>query len=1155
MSPINIKLTQSLQTGFINQNVSSYKEYLPQLLVNDKTEGKKILSTIINELNNCEEFWFSVAFITTSGVATLVETLITLEKKGIKGKILVSQYLNFTQPEALKKILQFKNIELKIAVDNAFHSKGYLFKKKDIYNLIIGSSNLTASALCTNIEWNLKITATPISHIIFNAIKEFTTEYEKALSVDIAFIDNYEILYKKQIDYTKSLKKKLFISNIKEITPNLMQEEALANIEQLRIQGKTKALLISATGTGKTYLSAFDVKKVNPKKFLFIVHRLNIAKAAKKGYETIFGNSKSMGIYSGNHKELDADFIFSTIQTISRDSHLKQFNPNHFEYIVIDETHRASAESYQKILNYFNPKFLLGMTATPERTDGLDVFKLFDYNIAYEIRLHRALEEKMLSPFHYYGVTDITVDGKILDEDFNFNFLVSEERIDRIIEKANIYGCDNDKVRGLIFCSSNNECLALSNGFNQRGYKTIALSGDSSEEQRAQSIKNLESNEKENQLDYIFTVDIFNEGIDIPSVNQIIMIRPTQSAIVFIQQLGRGLRKIDNKGYLTVIDFIGNYKNNFLIPIALYGDTTYNKDSIRKLISSGSDLIPGTSTINFDQISKERIFESINSANMTLKRDLVKDYTLLKFQLGRIPMMIDFLEHGSRDPFLYVKYSKSYLNFVIELEDNLELHIDIREKKLLELFSNEINNSKRIEESLILKHLIHSKKIDIENFKSQIKKEYGYLISDETIDSSLNNLNFKFITENKDKKLVTVNKIYGFSILEKVGDKIIINESFSKTLNNSIFFQFLEDNIDYSIKTFNKLFKKNKFINGFVLYRKYSRKDVFRILNWESNPLAQNVGGYLINSDKTNCPIFVNYHKEESISSTTKYEDRFISNSEFEWMSKSKRTLNSPDVKSILNHKSELRLPLFIKKNNDEGTEFYFMGDMKPTENGFVQTSIPDDNGKLVSVVKINFTMNHPVEDSIYEYLTNGKDIELNSKEIIEPIPVVEINLSPFRVLPFDEINQYVNCIPLYDIKAAAGNFSDLQINEETEWIELSKPFKYNSDYFVCKVIGESMNKIIPSNSWCLFKKDTGGSRNGKIVLVHQSNIQDSDFGRGFTVKSYESKKSITEEIWSHNSIILKPQSYNPTFKSIVLVDDDDLIDLKVIGLFVEILN
>ena len=575
----------------------------------------------------------------------------------------------------------------------------------------------------------------------------------------------------------------------------------------------------------------------------------------------------------------------------------------------------------------------------------------------------------MLSQFHYYGVTDITVNGEKREETTDFSLLTSDERIDRIIEKVQFYGCDDGVVRGLIFCSRIDECKELTKRFNQRGYKTIALTGDNSETERSVAINRLESDNQEDKLDYIFTVDIFNEGIDIPRVNQVIMLRPTQSAIVFVQQLGRGLRKADNKEYLTVIDFIGNYGNNYLIPIALYGDTSYNKDSLRKFMSSGSSLIPGASTINFDKISRERIFEAIDTANMEMKKDLVNDYKLLKFKLGHIPMMVDFMEHGSRDPMLYVNYSKSYFSFVQDLEKPLQGKLSEHEQKLLELFSKEINNSKRVEESVILRELIEHKSLGIDKLKMYVRNQYSYEVSNETIASCIRNLNFEFIRENYNKKLVTVRNIYDLDIVKLDGDYLTLEPAFSSLLSNSTFVGFLLDNISYSINTFNDLFDAVNYHNGFVLYRKYSRKDVFRILNWQSNPVAQNVGGYMISPDETNCPIFVNYHKDESISNTTKYEDGFINNAEFEWMSKSKRTLKSPDVQTIMNYKKGLRLPLFIKKNNDEGKEFYFMGDVTPIENGFEQTIMPDDYGKEVSVVKIKFNMNHPVSNSMYDYI------------------------------------------------------------------------------------------------------------------------------------------------------------------------------------------
>ncbi len=962
-------LSQSLQTGYIDKLHHSDKSYLPHLLLNDKVSGLKVLSTIESELKKCDEFWFSVAFLTTSGVATLINTLVELQNKNVKGKILVSQYLNFTEPKALERLLQFKNIELKIVVDGNFHSKGYLFKKGDFYNLIVGSSNLTASALCSNKELNLKISATANSHIITTTIEKFQKEFESAVIVDANFITNYISVFEAQKARQKAINENYLFANV--ILPNAMQNAALENISNLRKKNCNKALLISATGTGKTFLSAFDVKSFNPEKFLFIVHRENIAKAAMTSYKRIFGTSKKMGLYTGNSKETEADFIFSTIQTISKEAHHKQFKPEYFEYIVIDETHRAGATSYQEILNYFKPKFLLGMTATPERTDGLDVFKLFDYQIAYEIRLHQALDEDMLSPFHYYGVTDITVDNAILEEKSDFKLLTASERINHIIKYANFYGCDSEKVRGLIFCSRIEESKELSNAFNERGFKTIALTGDNSEFERAAAIDDLESG----KLDYIFTVDIFNEGIDIPKVNQIIMLRPTQSAIIFVQQLGRGLRKSDEKSYLTVIDFIGNYSNNYLVPIALYGDNTYNKDKLRKLISSGSSELPGTSTVNFDKITKDRIFKAIDTATMDLKKDLVNDYNLLKYKIGRIPMMVDFLEHGSRDAKLFVDKAKSYFNFVHSVEKDNTMAMSKDEIKLLELFANDINNSKRVEESFLLKMLLVNKKVSKSEFKKAIESTYGYSVNDKTIESTINNLNFEFITENLDGKLISVASKYHFEIIKIDEEQITLQGSFETFTNNQLFIKFLSDNVEYAIQNFNKNFDLGKFHDGFLLYQKYSRKDVIRILNWSKNPVAQNIGGYIVSADQTNCPIFVNYHKEDHISSSTKYEDHFINNYEFAWMTKSNRTLQSREVQLIKNHQNNFRMPLFVKKNNDEGLEFYYMGDMSPVEESFEQTTMLNDSGKNVSVVKINFVMKVPVAEPMFNYITDNNKI------------------------------------------------------------------------------------------------------------------------------------------------------------------------------------
>lgn len=622
------------------------------------------------------------------------------------------------------------------------------------------------------------------------------------------------------------------------------------------------------------------------------------------------------------------------------------------------------------------------------------------------------------------------------------------------------------------------------------------------------------------------------------------MLRPTESAIIFIQQLGRGLRKVDGKSYVTVIDFIGNYENNYLIPIALYGDTSYNKDSLRKLITEGSRMIPGASTINFDEITKEKIFQSIDSANMQLFSDLKKDYNLLKFKLGRIPMMMDFIEHGSRDPYLYVNYTNSYYNFIVKVEKEYNSDLSTKQIKLLELFSKEINNSKRVEESLIIKLLIESGSLSINILKETILKKYHYHVSDETIESSISNINFEFIREKKEGKLISAREIYNLDILKLEKNNFVFSNLFLSCLNQKTFKKFLLDTTNFSIYEFDKHFEPDNWQNGFVLYRKYSRKDVFRILNAAENPVAQNVGGYLVSPDNTHCPIFVNYHKEDNISESTKYEDRFVNTREFDWMSKSNRKMNSKDVQSILGKNGVIRLPLFIKKNNDEGMDFYYMGEVNPNLNKIEQTTMRNDSGKQVSVVKIRFNMENPVSASMFNYLEENR---IFNDKIVKKNTV---SIQHKDSIGFEPILR--NPIPLYDFYAAAGTFSEIQSEKDFTLIE--GPENTKSDYFACRIVGESMNRVIPNGSICLFKPDSGGSRNGKIVLVENIDIQDTDFNSAFTIKTYSSEKVLTEEGWEHKSIILRPNSTDTYFKDIV-INEENGSNLRVVGEFVSIIS
>ncbi|MDG2487731.1 MAG: DEAD/DEAH box helicase [Roseibacillus sp.] len=451
-----------------------------------------------------------------------------------------------------------------------------------------------------------------------------------------------------------------------------MQQEGLGELQRLINQGASKALVISATGTGKTYLAAFFVKNQGAKRVLFVVHRERIARQAMASFKEVLGQEFSYGLCIGSYNETDKDMLFSTVQTLSRPERLSHFSPHQFDCIIVDESHRAGASSYKRFLDHFRPKFLLGMTATPERTDGLDIFPLFDHNVAFEIRLQRALKEGMLCSFHYYGVSDLSIDGEIVDDSSDFNRLTAGARVDHIVRMMKRYGCCSDRVRGLIFCSRNDEAKRLSMLLNEKKIRTLSLSGTDDEKQREDAILRLEAEPDDpNGLDYILTVDIFNEGVDIPSVNQVVMLRPTQSAIIFVQQLGRGLRLVEGENkFLTVIDFIGNYERNFLIPAALYGDTSGNKDNLRRRLVAGDSTIPGTSSVNFDRISKERIFESINKAKNTGFRELKAEFMAMQQRLGRVPLMMDWHRLGGRDPRLFAAASNaSYAHFVERMDE------------------------------------------------------------------------------------------------------------------------------------------------------------------------------------------------------------------------------------------------------------------------------------------------------------------------------------------------------------------------------------------------------------------------------------------------------------------------------------------------------
>ena len=441
-----------------------------------------------------------------------------------------------------------------------------------------------------------------------------------------------------------------------------------------------------------------------------------------------------------------------------------------------------------------------------------------------------------------------------------------------------------------------------------------------------------------------------------PAVNQVVMLRPTESPIVFIQQLGRGLRKYDGKEYVVILDFIGNYMNNFMIPIALSDDRTYNKDRIRKYVREGSRVITGESTIHFDEISKKRIFESIDSSKTT-KNLLREKYFALKYKLGRIPNVFDFYEYGEIDPMLFIQYSKSYDQFVKSVDKDFTVSFSDKEEAILEFISSLVNG-KRIHELLMISSLLNNEKISLETYKILLE-EKGEKYRESDYVSALNVLGKVFVNAPAEKK--RYNDIEFISTDEAKNGMLRRATLFYSLFNNTRFVNEMKCLVRYGLRRYEDLFK------NLVLYEKYSRKDVCRILNWEHDD-SSTVYGYRIKHNT--CPIFVTYEKKEDIANSTKYEDRFINNQLFSWMTRSKVSLESPESQKIINYKEiGLKIYLFIKKSDGEGTDFYYMGKVSPVD--YMQTEIKNDKGQKLPIMNFKMKLEHSVREDIYEYFVD----------------------------------------------------------------------------------------------------------------------------------------------------------------------------------------
>ena len=952
-----VDFTESLQASFIGADKEPDDRYAPRILSNDESSSSNVLSVIKSELLDCVSFSFSIAFITSSGIQILARILHELQQRGIPGRILTSTYLNFNDPDALRKLLEYPNIKARV-YQGDLHAKGYFFDKDGISTIIIGSSNLTQRALTCSKEWNVLFRTFPEGYILRKTKSEFEKLWRDKSSVVVTeeWIQGYESFLRAHKPKASSMRPPAFSagediadasidSGKAHIKPNKMQESALEALGVLHKRNEPRALLVSATGTGKTYLSALDVLKMRPGRVLFIAHRQRILDASQRSYQRVLGDLYTYGQF-GNPMQRDASCLFGMVIQLS--CNLEKFAPDEFDYVIIDEAHRTGANSYQKILSYFTPKFVLGMTATPTRTDGYDVYGLFNHVIAYRITLQDALENDMLVPFHYFGIADLAIDDEAVDDVSLFGKLASAERADHVIQKIEEYSVRKKDRRGLVFCSRNDEASEMSRLFNERGYRTVAISGETSDEQRNDSIARLESGE----LQYVFSVDILNEGVDIPSLNEIIMLRRTESAIVFVQQLGRGLRKDSSKEYTLVLDFIGNYQQNYLIPMALAGDRSYNKDTLRKVVKEGSAAIPGCSTISFDRVSEQRIFRSLEEGKFGSARLIRSEYEDLRRLLGRIPSLLDFDESESIDPLIIIRKYGSYPAFLQKYESECPFAFCDKKLSYLKFASEKLAAGKRLADLVALDSLIDA---------FAAGKSAGALLPEDALDA-----------HSVVGTLTGAYSVNSEQLLAAEDGEVRLADGFALALEDREFLKCIVDLVKFGLHRNAANFKKTYKDTNFVLNQKYTREEVCRLLRWEREPNYQNVGGYYYDKETKTFPVFVNYEKDPDISITTQYHDRFVSDRSIICISKSKRTLESPEIRRLAQaDEVGMRCFLYLRKNKndkDNSTEFYFLGEMHPTGT-FEQIVMAD--GKT-NAVEILYELEEPVRPDLYDYFLSS---------------------------------------------------------------------------------------------------------------------------------------------------------------------------------------
>ena len=795
-------------------------EYGTDALTGGQDKRMYLYYQLLNSLKRADSVDIVVSFLMESGVRMLLGELDNALKRGAKIRILTGNYLGITQPSALYLIKHKLGEQVDLRFYNeknrSFHPKSYMFHYKDYSTIYIGSSNISKSALTSGIEWNYRFSSKTDSHNYEKFYNTFLDLFEHHSIV----IDDDELKRYSKNWHRPAVSKDLdrydlqddeTTNNLALFEPRGAQIEALCALENTRAEGAGRALVQAATGVGKTYLAAFDSKDYE--RVLFVAHREEILKQAAQSFKNV-RNSDDYGFFDGESKCTDKSMIFASVATLGRSEYLnnKYFASDYFNYIVIDEFHHAVNDQYQRIVNYFKPQFLLGLTATPERMDGRNIYEICDYNVPYEISLKEAINKGMLVPFHYYGIFDDTdysklhiVRGRYDEKELNETYIGNVHRYELIYK----YYCKYGSRQALGFCCSKEHAREMAREFSSRGIPSVAVFSDASgeyTEKRNVAIQKL----KNGEIRAIFSVDMFNEGVDITSVDMVMFLRPTESPIVFLQQLGRGLRKCRGKEFLTVLDFIGNYEKagrvRFLLEgkFDMYREGCHLSDTLR---------FPDDCMVDFD-LKLIDLFAEMDRKHLKLKDQVINEYFRVKDLLGKRPTRLDLftymddniyetaITHSKDNPF------KRYLEFLNDLGELSQIEVEFYKgigREFISLLEN--TNMSKVYKMPVLMAFYNNSDVLMEVSEKQLLSSWKEFFSTGTnwkdLDKNMTLQKYKDISDKDHLKKILAMPVHfllesGKGFFVKNDDVALgLREELRPLIDNPVMIRQMKDVIDY----------------------------------------------------------------------------------------------------------------------------------------------------------------------------------------------------------------------------------------------------------------------------------------------------------------------------------------------------------------------